>query len=353
LTVRFQGGGDSASDAQAALQGGDWDVAADLRMKPEVLREMESAGGKGSLIAGLPTDVERIVFNFSDPNREIDGERSSLRAPHPFLTDLAVRQAMVMAIDRESMSNELFLGGDIHPAARNILTGIPALESPNTSFEFDIEAANDLLDAAGWVREGDARIKDRIELEVSYYTSVIDDNAQLMRFRPEIQAAVKEGWEAIGIKVQLGQVSGEVFFDTSPENEHSYTHFYQDVQMYGIGLTSPFPDTYFVDWYAGPDNSNVAQRANDWSGANIQRYVNPEFDALYEEATSTIDPERAGELFIQMNDLVVGDFVVVPLVARSLLHALSNRLAAENVGASSWEPLFWNIANWRTVEEQV
>jgi peptide/nickel transport system substrate-binding protein len=172
-----------------------------------------------------------------------------------------------------------------------------------------------------------------------------------MRFRPEIQAAVKAGWEAIGIKVELGQLAGEVFFDTSPENELSYAHFYYDVQMYGITLFSPYPDTYFVDWYAGPDNSNVAQRANDWSGANIQRYVNPAFDALYEEMTSTIDPERAAELFIQMNDLVVNEFVVVPLNARTpVLHALGNRLSAENVGASSWEPLFWNVANWRTVE---
>jgi hypothetical protein len=52
-----------------------------------------------------------------------------------------------------------------------------------------------------------------------------------------------------------------------------------------------------------------------------------------------------------MNDLVVNEFVVVPLNARTpVLHALGNRLSSENVGASSWEPLFWNIANWRTVE---
>ena len=57
-----------------------------------------------------------------------------------------------MSIDRESIANEIFLGGDLHVAARNILTGIPWLESPNTSIEFDIEAANDLLDT-GWLGE--------------------------------------------------------------------------------------------------------------------------------------------------------------------------------------------------------
>ena len=350
-TVRFQGGGDSASDAQAVLQNGDGDVAALLMMKPEVLQEMESAGGNGQLVAGLPTYVERIEFNFSDPNREVEGERSSLSTPHPFLTDRTVRQAMSMAIDRESIIDEVYAGSEFVSVGKNILTGIPLLESPNTSFEFDIQKANDLLDAAGWVRDGDTRIKDGVELAVSYYTLVIDMNAQHMRFRPEIQAAVKPGWEAIGIKVQLGQVSGDDFFIANPENLLSYKHFYRDIQMYANGPILPVPDTYFFDWYAGPDQSNVAQAANEWQGANLQRYVNPEFDVLYEESTTATDPERAAELFIQMNDLIVDDFVVIPLHARSgQIYALSNRLAVENVAPSEWESLFWNIANWRTVE---
>ncbi len=350
-SIHFQGGGDSASDAQAVLQDGDGDVAGVLLMDPEFLLEMESAGGTGKLIATLPTSVERIVFNFSDPVREVDGERSSLQAPHPFLTDRAVREAMAMAIDREFIANEIFLGGDLHHAARNILTGIAALESPNTSYVYDIDAANTLLDDAGWTKDGAVRTKDGVRLAVTYYTAAGEDNSLVKRFRPRVQEVVKEGWEAIGIEVELGRLNGDDFFDNSPENEHSYAHFYRDVQMWASAATSPHPVFYFEDWYAGPDNGNVAQRANDWSGWNLQRYVNADFDALYEEAISTLDQERAAELFIAMNDLIVNDFVVVPLVARpDMIYALSNRIAVENVGANSWEPLFWNIANWRTVE---
>jgi peptide/nickel transport system substrate-binding protein len=108
---------------------------------------------------------------------------------------------------------------------------------------------------------------------------------------------------------------------------------------------------YFSSWYAGPDNSNIAQRANDWLADNIQRYIDPAFDLLYEEATSTIDPVRAAELFIQMNDHLVENFVVVPLVAQpGGIYALANRIADDNISLSSWEPLFWNIANWHTVD---
>jgi peptide/nickel transport system substrate-binding protein len=350
-TVRFKAGGDGASDAQAVLVTGDWDVAALLTVNPSVLQDMVEEGGKGQLAGALPINVERIELNFTDPNQEIDGERSSLRAPHPFLTDRTVRQAMTMAIDRETITRDVFAGSPFVRAVPNILTGIPLLESPNTSLEFDVEGANRLLDEAGWDRADGTRNRDGIALAVSYYTLVIDDNAHLMQFRPAIQAAVTSAWEAIGIEVQPGQVAGDEFFDISPDNPLSYKHFYRDVQMYATGPVFPVPDMYFADWYAGPDNSNVAQMANDWQGNNLQRYVNPAFDALYEESTTTTDLQRAAELFIQMNDLLVGDFVVIPLHARpEALYALSNRIAAENVAPSSWEPVFWNIANWRTVE---
>ncbi len=352
-TVRFQGGGDSASAAQAVLQDGEWDVAATLPIRPSVLREMESAGGKGNLVASQPIVVDRIAFNFTDPNREIEGERSSLRAPHPFLTDRAVRQAMSLAIDREALATEIFGASDLVLPARNILTGIPALESPNTSYEYDLEAAINLLEEAGWSRQGSTRVKDGIELAVSYYTGVSARNDQFKWYRPEIQVAVQAAWEAIGIEVQLGQLPGDEFFDDSPDNLQSYNHFYCDVEMFSSDPSSPLPFRFFEDWYAGPDNSNVAQRENDWYGINIQRYVNPEFDALFEELTMTTDPERAADLLIQLNDLIVGDFVVVPLVARpDDIVALSNRIAVENVAPSFWEPLFWNIANWRTVNEE-
>ena len=291
--------------------------------------------------------------NFTDPNREIEGERSSLRAPHPFLTDRAVRQAMSLAIDREALATEIFGASDLVLPARNILTGIPALESPNTSYEYDLEAAINLLEEAGWSRQGSTRVKDGIELAVSYYTGVSATNDQFKWYRPEIQVAVQAAWEAIGIEVQLGQLPGDEFFDDSPDNLQSYNHFYCDVEMFSSDPSSPLPFPFFEDWYAGPDNSNVAQRENDWYGINIQRYVNPEFDALFEELTMTTDPERAADLLIQLNDLIVGDFVVVPLVARpDDIVALSNRIAVENVAPSFWEPLFWNIANWRTVNEE-
>ena len=67
---------------------------------------------------------------------------------------------------------------------------------------------------------------------------------------------------------------------------------------------------------------------------------------------ATTDPERAVELFIGMNDMLINEFVLFPIVSRAAdKFGASNRLLPDNFAASGWEPLYWNIANWRTVPE--
>ena len=343
-SVNLKGGGDAQSAAQAVLQTGDWHMAWNLQVEPQILTQLEQDGGKGKVYAAPATNVERIMFNFTDPNVEVNGERSSLEAPHPFLTDINVRKAIALACDGETVANQFYLGGDLEPGGRNYLTGLAAFESPNTEAVFDLELANQTLEDGGWVMDGSVRAKDGVELSVTYYTSI---NA----VRQKTQAVLKKNWEEIGLKVQLGQVDSGVFFDSAPGNEQTYGHFYRDIQMYTNGPVSPFPLSYMQDYYSG-DPANVAQKSNDWSGNNNQRYVNEEYNALYDELAATTDMERATELFIQMNDIVIMDYATVPLVARSAeKYALSNELVAENVSGSGWEPLYWNIANWTAITQ--
>ena len=156
----------------------------------------------------------------------------------------------------------------------------------------------------------------------------------------------------MGIGVQLGQVDSGVFFASAAGNDQTYTHNYRDIQMYTRTNDSPFPSLFMQEFYAGPDNSNVSQASNDWTGTNVHRYVNPEYDALYDEARSTIDAERSVELFIQMNDIVVNDVVAISQVSRAAQkYAISNELVPDNVAASAWEPLYWNIANWTAIDQ--
>jgi peptide/nickel transport system substrate-binding protein len=341
--VNLKGGGDAASAARAVLETGDWDFAWNLQVEPQILAQMAEAG-KGKVYVGRGANVERVLFNFSNPNEEFEGQRSNWRNPHPFLTDKAVRQAMSLACDRLTMSEQFYEGPDAgEPPATNIVTGIAALESPNNTWEYNLETAKQILDEAGWVMDGDVRKKDGVELSISYSTSI---NA----VRQKNQAVNKQNWEELGIKVQLKQVDAGIFFDSAAGNDQNASHFFTDIQMYTNGPGSPIDLLYMQGWYAGPDGSNIAQQANGWSGQNDSRYNNPEYDALYDQLVVATDPEAAAELFIRMNDIVIQEFVVIPLVNRAAEKvAILNTLREANLGLSQWEPTYWNIANWNRV----
>jgi peptide/nickel transport system substrate-binding protein len=341
-SINVKGGGDAVSAARAVLETGDWNVAWNLQVEPNIINDMEATGkGKHYVIPG--TSVERILVNFTDPNKEVDGQRSEMNTPHPFLTDPAVRQALSLACDRDTLSTQFYAGAPGEPPGRNILTGIPAYESPNTSLSFNLDQANAALDAAGWVLDGDVRKKDGIELSVAYSTTI---NA----VRQKTQAVNKDNFEKIGVKVQLKQVDAGIFFDSAEGNDQNASHFYNDLEMYTNNASTPFPLAYMLSWYGGKDGSNIAQKSNQWRGQNTTRWHNDEYDTLFDSLASETDPEKAANTFIQLNDLVVDNFVELPLVQRSAEnYAMLNNINNDMVVGSPWETLYWNMANWNEV----
>ncbi len=342
--VNLKGGGDAASAARFVLQTGEYDHAWNLQVEPNVLRELEQ-GGAGKLVVQPGNSVERVHINFSDPNQEVDGQRSEMNTPHPFLSDPAVRQAINLSAPRDVIAQQFYIIEGEPPTA-NILNRTPILglyetDSPNTSWSYDPEQAAQILEDAGWTMQGDVRAKDGVELRMTYATSINS-------VRQKTQAVIKQALEQVGFRVQLQQVDSGVFF--SGTNEQDINHMYSDINMYTNNPVSPFPVSYMAGWYAGLDGRNIAQRSNNWSGQNYQRYQNPEYDALYEAVQTETDFERAAELFIQMNDMLVEDVAAVPLVNRAAdKYAHANSLLhgdEDNVALSPFETNYWNIANW-------
>ncbi len=341
-TVTLKGGGDAASAARAVLETGEYDFAPMLQVEPEVLQQMASSGN-GQVVTVPGTQVEHVRFNFSDPDTEVDGQRSHYGTPHPFLTDDAVREALNMAVDRELISTQFY--GEGQPATANFLTGLASIESPNTSWTFDTDTAAKILDDAGWVMDGDVRKKDGVELSLVFSTAV-------NQVRQKTQQVIKSNWESIGVKVQLEQVDSGIFFDSSAGNDQNISHMYVDVNMFAAGYSTPIPIRLMLFWYTGPDAENIAQRENNWQGRNWQRWTNEEYDATFEELQQATSLEQAFELLIELNDLIITNRVVIPLVNRSAdTFAISNRLRPENVAlGAGFEYTYSNIANWNTVE---
>ncbi|HWV23771.1 MAG TPA: peptide ABC transporter substrate-binding protein [Thermomicrobiales bacterium] len=343
--VILKGGGDAAAAARAVLQTGEYDYAWNLSIESSVLDSMVNDDNKGifEIVGGL--DIERININFSDPDKEVDGQRSEMNTPHPILSDHAVRQALTIGINREQISNELYFGMENEPAVPNILSGIPAMESPNTELVYDPDQAAQILDDAGWALDGKVRKKDDKELKLRLYTTV-------NTIRQKEQAIIKSNLEQIGFAIELQQIDSSIFFDSSPGNDQNNTHFYTDLNMFTSTVGAPPPVAYMIRWYAGPDGEEIAQKSNGWAGRNFQRYQNEEYDKTYDAAAIETDPEKSAELFIQLNDILYNDYAVVPLVRMGKKVGISKRLNAENVATNPFEFNYYNIANWNLAPEE-
>ncbi|WP_372619991.1 peptide ABC transporter substrate-binding protein [Falsiroseomonas sp.] len=329
-TIEVKGGGDAVSAARAVLQTGDYDYAWNLQVEDEILKRLEAAGkGRVDIVEG--SDIEQIQLNVTDPNREVDGERSHISTQHPAFRDPAVREAMSLLLDRKSI--EQFIYGRGGPATSNFLNNPPRFRSPNTSFEFNIQKANEILDRAGWARGRDGiRAKDGVRLRFVYQTSVNTP-------RQRSQAVYKQAAQRAGIELELKSVTASVFFSSDVANPDTYTKFYADMQMYTTTMPQADPQRFmnqFTSW-------EVATKANSWQGRNITRWQNEEYDRAFRAAEGELDPVKRAALFIRMNDLIVGSNHIIPLVGRPRVRASVNNLRPV---LTAWDNDFWMLSHW-------
>jgi peptide/nickel transport system substrate-binding protein len=329
--IEMKGGGDAASAARAVLQTGEYDYAWNLQVEDDILRRLEQ-GGKGRVVVWPTGNPEHIQLNNADPWREVDGERASTRTTHPTLSDPAVRAALNVLVDRGSIQEEIYGRGG--QTSANFLNSPSRFYSKNTRWEFSVDRATQILDAAGWRRGADGiRAKDGKRLRLVYQTSI---NAP----RQKTQAIVKQACARAGIELELKSVVASVFFSSDAANPDTYAHFYADLQMYNVGMNAPDPQVFmaqFTSW-------EIASRENKWAGRNITRFRNDEYDRLWRAAETEMDPVKRAALFIRMNDLVIQNVVVIPVIWRNGVGAANARL--QGMDFNGWDTNMWRLPYW-------
>jgi peptide/nickel transport system substrate-binding protein len=333
--VIFKGGGDATSAARAVLQTGDTDWAWNLQVEASVLQQLESQGDAGELVIYNTANVERLLINFTDVNPELGDERGQLNHPHPFLTDINVRQALRAAIDNRVIAEQLY-GPTGFPTC-DLLWYEPYASSIDDYFsgcDQNMDEANRLLDEAGWVRGSDGvREKDGVRLSVLFQTSVNP-------LRQKTQELIKQWWEEIGVETELKSVDAGVFFGADAGNPDNIGHFFADIQMYTTGASEPDAIAHLCQFIS----SEASQAENEWRGNNNMRWQNEEFDATCVQALASTDPAERRELAIRLNDLINEDVAMIPLVARPRVAGAASDLRGYN--PSGWDSEMWDIANW-------
>jgi len=331
-TIEMKGGGDAVSAARAVIQTGEYDYAWNMQVEDEILLRLENGGDARGRVEIVPSGaIEHMQINSADPWTEVDGERSSATTSHPLFSDRAVRQALSLLVDRASVQTHIY--GRIGVATGNFINNPQRFVSKNTKWEFNISKANQLLDEAGWKRGPDGiRAKDGKKLKLVFQTSI---NAP----RQKTQAIVKQACQKAGIDMELKSVTASVYFSSDVANPDTYKKFYSDVQMYNTNMGAPDPEMFmrqFVSW-------EIASKQNKWQGRNTTRWRNETYDSVFRAAEGEIDPVKRAALFIAMNDLVVQDQAVIPIVHRPVVAAMSHKLRAS---LSGWDNTLWNLRDW-------
>jgi peptide/nickel transport system substrate-binding protein len=331
-TIEMKGGGDAVSAARAVIQTGEYDYAWNMQVEDEILLRLEKdPGARGKVEIFASGNIEHIELNTTDPWTEVDGERSSVKTKHPLFGDPAVRKALALLVDRASVQDHIY--GRTGLATGNFINNPPRYVSKNTHWELNVEKANKLLDEAGWKRGSDGvRAKDGKQLKLVYQTSI---NAP----RQKTQAIVKQACQKAGIEVELKSVTGSVYFSSDAANPDTYTKFYTDIQMFTTTMGEPDPGVFMRQFLSG----EAASKENKWQGRNITRWRSEEYDNAYKASEGELDPVKRAALFISMNDMVVGDPVVIPVVYRPRVSAMSRRLRAN---LSGWDNDVWDLRNW-------
>ena len=328
--IQMKGGGDAVSAARAVLQTGEFDYAWNLQVEDDVLGRLEK-GGNGHVYISESPAIEHIQCNFTDPNVEVDGERSSLKTKHPVLTDPAVREALNYLLERNAVQKYIYGRGGV--ATANFINVPKQYNSTNTTIEFSIEKAIAVLEKAGWKPGSDGiREKDGKKLKFIFQTSINQP-------RQKTQQVFKQACQKAGIELDLKSVVASVYFSSDVANPDTYSHFYADLQMYNTTADTPDPGLFLRAFYS----AEAAQKANKWQGRNITRWQSKEYDATWDKQQYELDPIKRAQILIECNDLACKNFVVLPLVYRPIVVGMNSKLHAT---PSGFESQMGSLPNW-------
>jgi peptide/nickel transport system substrate-binding protein len=248
---------------------------------------------KNYMLVTAPTSVnfEALYFNF----------HNQLLASR-----LEVRQAMAMAIDQQALIQQARHGFAMPLCTDHGTAYHPGYQPGVNCPEFNLAAANKLLEDNGWVKGPDgvrARGGQRLEFEYSTTTN----NA----WRIATEAILQRNFQAIGIKLDIQNYRGETFFHSFLPNEKASPPTGAVAGRYDIAEW----ENYFG--YDPDDSSILACDQFPPNGANFTFYCNTSLDALYKQELATVDPGVRQQLFDQIHQIYLTDFPFIVLYSQT------------------------------------
>lgn len=214
------------------------------------------------------------------------------------LDNVKVREAVNLAIDRESLVNDFLRGHAVIPNGF-IPSGMEGYDKSASKLEYNTEKAKKLLQEAGY--------PNGIELN-----AVISEAVTLV---PVVEVVQQQLLKA-NITLNINRIDHASYVDMRSAGK---------VQIPLLIWSSGDPDAYFRLVY-GDDSQTYSTN-----------YFNKEFDGMYEEARKTLDDAKRYKIYTEMGNKVQNeDFIVAPLYYPESYYLVSDRVSGEHMMKNSY-----------------
>ena len=289
---------------------------------------------------GLPID-QAIAFEERYGDRFVVEYKPGLIYEHltpsfdnPILRDPRVRRALLLGLDRESISERLF--GGRQPVADSNVNPLDWIHYEKTrKYPYDPAAAAALLDAAGWTAGagGIRRDGDGEPLRLELMTTAGN------RTRELVEQVIQSQWRELGIDVRIRNEPPRVFFGETVARR----------KFTGLAMFA---------WVSSPESSprgvlhseEIPRPENGWSGNNVAAYANPEADRLTDAIEVELDAERRRARWAELQALYAEDLPALPLYFRANAYIRPKWLAGVRPTGHQFSSTMW-VEEWRREPE--
>jgi peptide/nickel transport system substrate-binding protein len=257
-------------------------------------------------------------------------EHVDLNLDNPILADLRVRRALLLALDRQTISQRLFEG--MQPVASSFVNPLDPMYVAGIPVQpYDPEAARALLAEAGWQPGADGIRRDNSGARLSLDFRTTAGN----RVRELVQQVMKDQWRAVGVETTIRNEPARVFFgDTLKRRQFS------GLAMYAWDSPISFPPRQTLA------SDQIPTAANNWAGSNFMGFRDTGMDDAIETAETDLDPAHQAVAWAAMQRIYADRAPVLPLFFRAEAYVLPKWLhGVEPTGHTGYSSLW--AETWR------
>src|SRR4051794_13261425 len=254
-----------------------------------------------------------------------------LNLERPQFRELAVREALYAAIDKESIIQGLYYG--VPTPTETFMPRQAIYYNPNLpAHAYNLDRARQILDQAGWMPGRDGiRAKSGVRLSFASSTTSGDP------LREQVQQFLQQTFSQLGVEMKISNLPAAVMWG----------EFWQQSQFDSVIVGS----TYLIG--ADPDVTNRLHsrsiRTKGGRGSNNAQYSNPEVDALLDQGVRNFDPDARRPIYHRVQELVRRDLPFLPLYQTNAVQGnkkgISGVVPNVNTRTESWNALAWSWAS--------